>query len=235
MSNEKERKAKTARAVTIRTYLTEDQVEAVIRKHDSMICVAYMATHDKDVNVDGSPKVPHVHVNLLLDRSRELAGTLSWFKASDENGKPIQTHVEAVLDSVGTDDYLTHDTAEARAKGKYQYDEEDIKIIKGSRDEFRTFETDWVRKHKARLKKEIAQDETEEMINDIIAGKSFREMARKYGRDYMKNCWTYRSYCSHIVLEESGDVNKALEVEGEHLRDMLTAEARRIYPREQRN
>lgn len=229
MSNEKDRTKKTARAVTLRTYLSEDEVNAKLQEHDPMVCVAYLATHDKDTNDDGTPKVPHVHVNLLLDRSRELAGTLSWFKAVDESGKPVQTHIEAVLDPVGCDDYLIHATEEAIAKGKYQYDEEIIKVLKGDRDTFRDFKTDWVRKHEARVKKEASQDETEEMIDDIIAGKSFREMARRYGRDYMKNCWTYRSYCSHIVMEESGDVEKALAVEGRYQQDILSAETRKEY------
>lgn len=231
MSNEKARTTKTARAVTIRTYLKADEVERIVEDHAGMICTAVLAVHDKDVNDDGSPKVPHVHVNLLLDRSRELSGTLSWFRAVDDAGKPVQSHIEAVLDPVGCDDYLTHDTAEARAKGKYQYDESIVKVIRGDRDTFRAFRTDWTRKHDARVKREVAQDETEQMITDIIDGVSFREMARRYGRDYMKNCWTYRSYCAHIVIEETGDIDKALALEGKHVRDQLTAEAHREYVR----
>ena len=229
MSNEKDRTKKTARAVTLRTYLSEDQIESALRDRAPFVCVAYMAKHDKDVNEDGTPKVPHFHINLLLDRSRELKNVLSWFAGVDEAGKPVQTHIEAVLDPVGCDEYMIHATEEARAKGKYQYDEEIIKVLKGDRDTFREFKTDWVRKHEARVKKESSQDETEEMIDDIIAGKSFREMARKYGRDYMKNCWTYRAYCSHIVMEESGDVEKALAVEGRYQLDILSAETRKEY------
>lgn len=209
MASEKQRKAKTARAVTIRTYLPEKDIEEIIAQHAHMVCVAYMATHDKDKNEDGTPIVPHVHVNLLLDRSRQLSGTLSWFKASDSEGRPIQTHVEAVLDPVGCDDYLTHNTDEARAKGKYQYDEEIIKVIRGERDTFREFRTDWVRKHEARIAKEANAEEVDQLLQDIIDGVPAREMARRYGRDYVKNVKAYRHYAGLVVWEEEGDLTKA--------------------------
>ena len=201
---------KTARAVLIRTYATEEQLTQVMREHDRMINVCAYITHDRDKNEDGSTKVKHIHANVLLDRSRELSGTESWFKGLvDEKGKPIQTVVMTCKDTKGADDYLTHDTPEAKADGKFQYVDEDIKVLKGSRDDWREFKTDWMRKHDARIKKEADADEVEQLLQDIIDGVSAREMARRYGRDYVKNVKSYRHYASEIVFEEEGDLTKA--------------------------
>lgn len=201
---------KTARAVLIRTYATEEQLAQVMQEHDRMVNVCAFITHDRDKNEDGSAKVKHIHANVLLDRSRELTGTESWFKKLvDEKGKPIQTVVMACKDTIGADDYLTHDTPEAKAEGKFQYVDEDIKVLKGSRDDWRAFKTDWMRKHDARIQKEANADEVEQLLQDIIDGIPAREMARRYGRDYVKNVKSYRHYAGEIVFEETGDLTKA--------------------------
>lgn len=205
---------KTARAVLIRTYATEEQLARVMQEHDRMVNVCAYITHDRDKNEDGSAKVTHIHANVLLDRSRELSGTESWFKGLvDEKGKPIQTVVMPCKDTIGSDDYLTHNTAEAKADGKFQYVDEDIKVLKGSRDDWRAFKTDWMRKHDARVKKEADADEVEQLLQDIVDGVSSREMARRYGRDYVKNVKAYRSYAGAMLFEETGDLTRALEVE----------------------
>lgn len=217
MNEQALRNPKSAKAVSFRTYLAEEQIRDVVASHDGMIQICVISYHDKDIHTEGEnkgkPKEPHFHGYLLLDKSRELQGTRSWFKATDEKGMDVQTRIEAVLSTVGCDDYLTHDTIDAKQEGKHQYTEEAIRIIKGSREAFRTFKTKWMLSVEARETAEEKADEVENLLDDIIKGVPSREMARRYGRDYVKNVAAYRRYAAAMVFEEEGDLTKAYDIE----------------------
>lgn len=94
---------------------------------------------------------------------------------------------------------------------KYQYDDSIIKIICGSKDDYITQKTEYqsvrekseqnieYRKHQ----QEIRELEVDEMLNDIINKKPMRFLAKKYGKDFMKNHRAYREFASIVVLEET--------------------------------
>lgn len=99
---------------------------------------------------------------------------------------------------------------------KYQYDDSIIKIICGSKDDYIIQKTEFqvvrekseynieYRKHQ----QEIRETEVDEMLNDIISKKSMRYLAKKYGKDFIKNHRAYREFASLVVLQETN--NKAL-------------------------
>ena len=42
------------------------------------------------------------------------------------------------------------------------------------------------------------------MINDILKGLPLRELARRYGRDFMKNWRSYTDFCYCLAQQENG-------------------------------
>lgn len=83
---------------------------------------------------------------------------------------------------------------------KYRYDESERIILQGNLQTFLDSEKI----------KEDKHDDVEELIDDMIKNLSWREMARKYGRDYMKNYKAYQQYALNVALEETGDIPQHL-------------------------
>jgi len=75
--------------------------------------------HDKDINVDGTPKKEHIHLLLYFGQSFDTDNLLNWFKhvdLKDNQIEKIKTNWITALE------YLTHTNDDT----KYQYDINDI-------------------------------------------------------------------------------------------------------------
>lgn len=197
--------------VALQTYSCEEDFLGVLEKHrEDVRCLSYIV-HDKD-EAD-----PHIHAIFALSRSLQVKTICGWFKkCSDVKGEACNTFAEEILSASAMEDYLTH--SGAGQEGKHQYEAEDVKVLEGVADARRSLKgkEDVKRENaekKAERKAEQA-DETECLLNDIIEGKPMREMARKYGRDYMKNHRAYREYAGLVVIEESQDIQKGLQIMG---------------------
>lgn len=153
--------------------------------------------HDKDIssNLDenGNQKLvePHYHIVLILNSQMTLSAIRKRI-GSDEN-----TLGQELKFPKNLYDYLLHD----EYTDKIRYSEKERFC-----DDINYWEN--LKKNERTTKK----NDAEELIDDILKGLSFREMARKYGRDYMRNYFDYTNYAK-LVKEEDKLIEQKKEYE----------------------
>jgi hypothetical protein len=218
----KDKLKRNTRFVSLMTYATEACMLEVLEQRRAFLSGCRYILHDQDVwdedgekHKKGDPKEAHFHLCLVLERARRLADVIGWFKGClDSKGEPANTMAEAVTSLESLEDYFTHSDEASRDEGKHQYTESDLKVLDGIPSAF-DFKTSYD-KTGGMSRDEKAEEENAQLIEDILGKVSFREMARRYGRDYMKNYKTYRDYCACILLEESGgNLDEALALMGD--------------------
>lgn len=202
-----EETTKEFKYISLSTYATEEEFTRVFTEKAPYIKGVSYILHDKDY-----PKEPHYHIALELKRSRKGQAIIRWFKGlKDSKGQCANTFGEEVISVSALHDYFMHVDEESIKEGKHQYTEEDIKVIEGLPNAW-DYVTAWEKAEAQAELKEQKADEVEQMIDDIINEVPSREMARRYGRDFMKNASQYRKFCAEVVLEESQDIEKAIRL-----------------------
>ena len=195
--------------VSLITYAKAEDVERILAEKSEMLSYAFWIPHDKD------EAEPHIHIVVGLVNSRKPNEVSNWFKkCTNDDGVVQNTLAEPVLSCDDIVEYLTHSDVKSVQKGKHQYVVEDIRVSRGTLEAFREEKTDYQRRDEAKSKKEAKEDECEQLLDDLIAGTPCRTMARRYGRDFMKNHKAYREYAAMVILEEEGDLEKASQVAG---------------------
>lgn len=196
---------KETKALSIVTYAQEEQILKIFESKQTQILGFAYILHDCDTSES------HRHIVLVLKRSRKQCEVLNWFKAcTDDKGEKCTTLLKPIACMRGLEEYLTHSDDDSIKAGKHQYTEHDIKILKD--EELFGYVTDYDKALEREKVKEEKADEVESLIDDIINGVPLRDMARRYGRDYMKNSSAYRRYAADVVLEETGDLVRALQI-----------------------
>lgn len=197
---------------SLMTYVKEEDLKAILHSKSEQIEFCEYIFHDKD------PKVPHFHVVLSLKKPRYVSEIIGWFaRCIDDSGNPVNTMGKPTRSCADMDDYLTHKNDST----KHQYIDTDIKVLIGNRAEYREMQTEYQAQEEKEaqkaFEKEALADDIEQELQDCIDGVPFREMARRYGRDYIKNWKSYKEYASNVVFEETLDVSKALAVQSSAL------------------
>lgn len=201
-----EETTKEYKYVSLMSYATEEELTKVLEEKKPYIKGVSYIFHDKET------AEPHFHIALELKRSRKGQAIIRWFKGlKDSKGQTANTFGEEVISVSALRDYFKHEDEESLNKGKHQYTDEDIKVIDGLSDAW-DYETAWEKAEAKAEAKEQQGDEVEQMLDDIINEVPSREMARRYGRDFMKNAASYRKFAADVVLEESQDVDLALRL-----------------------
>lgn len=210
--------------ISLTTYAQEKDISRILEEKSEQLDYAFYIHHDKDNNE------PHYHIVIGLKTDRTIKDIVGWFKKCiDLTGNTVNTFGESVISCEGITEYLTH--SGTGQEGKHQYIDTDIKAPKGSLDDFRKLKTERDISLLAKAKKEEKAVECESLIDDIIIGKPLREMAKKYGRDFMKNRKQYCEFASLVVLEEEGDFEKAFKIMGNGL-DQHIEEVKHLATRE---
>ena len=120
---------------------------------------------------------PHWHIVTYTTNPRARNGIKELFPAEQT------TLIERIkVSRKKVFEYLTH----KNEKDKHQYTAEEVK----------TNDAEFWEKDEAENKS------TDSLIDDIIAGVPFRELARRYGRDYIKNYTTYNHFASMVAAQE---------------------------------
>lgn len=161
------------RGFFIRTYADEECVKAICQNATNF---AYIL-HDKD----GCE--PHYHI-IFEQRVRPA----SLLRRIAEIEPTQQTVVEQLKDRKAASKYMLHADIVSRANGKTLYDIEDV------------ITNDIERYFPAPVKNEVADNN---FLDDLLAGRlTRREMARRYGRDYMKNYRAYEEFKTAVEIQE---------------------------------
>ena len=158
---------KRSRNFCLITYLMEDDLVTCLNNHQSSIRGFEYIYHDKDLKDDGTPKEPHFHVNLILYSARKLVDVRRWFVGGiDLNGLPANTLGQICMDIGASHDYLTH----KENPDKFQYNSEDIVSSDSSLFERRV---------------ECSDDVSWLALNDMLDGVPLKDIAHRYGRDFI--------------------------------------------------
>ncbi len=136
--------------------------------------------HDRDKDVD-----PHHHILVTFKQNKSFDSVRKLVQSTQN------TLVQELDDWVGDFQYLTH----KNAPDKWQYLDEEV--LSDDIDF-------WLRKSKEASKGE------DDFIYDLLdSGMSYREMAIKYGRDYMRNFRYYNEFKEAVMAQERKDNQNA--------------------------
>lgn len=196
---------KKTKYISLMTYAQENDIKRILNEKSAQLENAFYIYHDKDESE------PHYHIVIELKTDRAIKEIISWFKkCNDINGNTVNTFGETVISCAAIAEYLTH--TGIGQETKHQYKLEDIKEPIGKIDNFRQSKSDYEIKKQANNKRIEKADNNEKLLDDLIEGLPCREMARRYGRDFMKNHKAYREYAAMVVIEEDGDLEKACKI-----------------------
>lgn len=129
--------------------------------------------HDKDVNEDGSLRSPHFHILCTFVQNKSFNSVASLVVSSQN------TFVQQLLDVGGAFAYLTHQNNPE----KFQYNSDDL--VSDNLDY-------WLDKIPEYENKSSKNDE---FVDDLLSDDfDVVAMARKYGRDFIKNLNRYETF-----------------------------------------
>lgn len=193
------------------TYANINQLKTAISIHGDQVqdCIAIM--HDKDLKADGTPKESHLHYLLSLNTSREISEVTGWLKkCTDDKGQVVNTFCESVKSTKAAIDYLRH----IGQDGKHEYSEHDIIILQGSKEHWLSLEGEFDKVKRKSVEKqhhnEEKAEEIDQLVQDCINNVPERNMAQKYGRDYIKNRRVYREFAAIVRFQETGEIEEHL-------------------------
>lgn len=134
---------------------------------------------------------PHYHIIAVFKNARTEDGIRAIIPDTQ------QTRIEVVKNGIeACYKYLTHEDNPE----KHHYSKDEIQS-----------------NGKKYFEEDKAEDETaEQIIDDILQGLSLRELARRYGRDFMRNWKKYIEYARCVMVQESGEklyYEKMVEIE----------------------
>lgn len=144
--------------------------------------------HDKD------DSEPHYHLVVEYTEAKTLRSVMRRFNYTDFT-QDINIKVTIGRDRTALAYYLIHETADALKDGKYLYD----------KNELITDNYIWWFSNHYRSK-----DEPNQFVDDLLNCKlTHREMAYKYGRDYIRNAHHYKSFVQMVATEDRNIERKA--------------------------
>ena len=140
--------------------------------------------HDKDVNEDGSPRSPHFHILCTFAQNKSFNAVASLVE-SNQN-----TFVQQLQDVGGAFSYLTHQNNPE----KYQYNSYDL--VSDDIDYWIDRIPDYEEK----------KNKNDEFVDDLLSDDfDVVSMARKYGRDFIKNISKYENFRFRVLKDMGKD------------------------------
>lgn len=195
----------------IRTYLTEEDVKGFI-KTLSVAKWAYIKHDERD------GKEPHFHIVLRLNNKTTLSsmrGKVKAFGRGKDNGKDVNSDVQECIDLNDAFLYLTHESNSAVSAGKALYDVKDIKT-----NDFGYFRSDISSSGKKIETEKCAENTAYQILCDMEKGIKMREMARRYGREFIINFNRYNDFYALMKHEETPNVAWSKELAEDRIKKL---------------
>ena len=164
------------------SYCSVSQIEEVLHVHSHQIKAYAYCLHDCDVDDLGGIKSPHIHILFLLFSPISPSTVRNWFSCVDELGNTVNTLDQKIVDISASFRYLIHEDNPE----KYQYLPEmricsDIKY-------FADF---------------VDDDVSKLALFDLLDGVPLREVAFRYGRDFIYHYGHIKQIYIDILSSES--------------------------------
>lgn len=160
------------------TYLSENQLNEVLQRKSEYIKAFSYCVHDMDKD-----KEKHTHIILLLNSPRYVSTVKNWFNGYvDDSGNTVNTLCQKCHNVTSAFDYLIHkDNPE-----KYQYDPclritSDLQFFSETSDN---------------------EDVAKLALFDLLDGVPLREVAKRYGRDFIYHYGHIKDLLHDILCEE---------------------------------
>ena len=182
------------RCFFVRTYLSEFQLNDLLRDKESQIRNCAYIYHDKDTDKNGELIEPHWHILFYCYCGHTLQQIIKWFNGFvDNKDMPINSYVEKVNLSTSWNvfDYLTHNTEKSIEQGKFVYDKD---CIFGWNFDF------FIHSDSAET------DNLTCAITDLLCGVNLQTVVKRYGRDFIIHYSHIRSLLNDIKMEDINNV-----------------------------
>lgn len=165
--------AQRSRIWALQFYCDISRAEDLLQRCDHF---AYIK-HDKD------DTTPHYHLVVTFANARTGQSVLKGVEVDDLT-EDTTVNLQAGRDRHALARYLLHDTPKARADGKHLYDESEVHTD----DVAYWYEDEVVPENEAPVSP---------FVDDLLSARlSARQMAYKYGRDYIRNYRTYQGFAN---------------------------------------
>ena len=146
----------------------ESGLSCFVKDNNSVVLEYAYILHDRDIKDDGTPKDPHFHFLLVLNRSRRLSDIQSCMKKTLQGNVLLQP-CRSVSDSYG---YLTHENDD----NKVQYDESSI-VSSADKAYWKPADTS--------SDSVTSCDSIMLAYLDLLKSMPLTDCAKKYGRDFI--------------------------------------------------
>ena len=193
------------------TYAEAEQIDEILNQkfEEGIIDAFAYVLHNKDTTDDGSRKEPHFHVVLQSTAWRTAISVKNWFSATrDFKGELANTFVECThkriekgqeiiekVDRHGATCYLAHEDKDGKPlANKHHYGWDDV-VAKNID----------ILKTPVQSGRKPKEDCTFKILEKVMNGINFFDLAKEYGRDFILNWTKYRDLASHVygrALEE---------------------------------
>ena len=178
------------RSFCLSTYLSKAFVSDILLKHDKQIRAYAFIEHNKDIDDDGQLKECHIHILIRTINARTVQDVVNWFKGFyDVNGLPINTFGQEMHDISSSFDYLTHSTEQAKEDGKHQYDKSEI--VSNNIEYFENCNVN-------------DEDNISLALTELCKGVLLKDVALKYGRDFIIHYQSIKMCFNDIQLQLGG-------------------------------
>lgn len=168
------KKPATSRLFAVVTYIADPaQIISIICAKSKQIRSFAYIFHDRD------KAPPHHHLVIRTHNSRTCKEICNWFKDDVNNQNTFAAFVES---PEGILSYLTH----ANDPEQTQYD--DSEVTDGGIADILTVAN--------------AKDTTADIIDDILAGVSYRTLVYRYGRDLVVNYNRYNDFAAMVAAQD---------------------------------
>lgn len=142
--------------------------------------------HDKDVNEDGSTRSPHFHILCTFVQNKSFNSVASLVDSSQN------TFVQQLQDVGGAFAYLTHQNNPE----KFQYNSDEL--VSDDLD----YWIDRIPEY------EEKKNKNDEFVDDLLSDDfDVVAMARKYGRDFIKNISKYENFRFRVLKDMGKEFN----------------------------
>ncbi len=167
------------KSLALVTYAKKAQVQIILDNHKNAIEAYAFIEHNKEKGEI------HNHIFIKFNTDRKGTDILKWFEnATDYKDERANTRFETVKSNIGILNYLTH----KNQPDKFQYDESEI-----------VFSDENARE---KLLEEIERDNGYNALDDLLKGTPIRDIARKYGRDFIRYYNSYKMIATDIKVQE---------------------------------
>lgn len=170
------------------TYVPKQELDLLLQKNLSLIKRYAYIYHDRDFNLDGSPKEPHYHLWVAFNDKKSIKQFIEMFSCVLPNGDKPNTLDEICENNIRSQRYMLHlDNSD-----KAQYDISEIVYYNIDIEQILDC-------GKYGISWEV------DALGMLVSGVDKFEIAKKYGRDFIYHYLQFRALALDILFDRNNN------------------------------